>query len=107
MKINRLCPECGSKSCKIDLHTLLYTVYCTKCFSKLEYSKNCRGIVGFISSIGFVITLITLIKTENLLFALEAGLLVLLPTLYVAVRYANLKLSGQKALRKRIREKLS
>ena len=105
MKMNRSCPECGIDSCRIEFNTLLDSVYCERCVTRFEYPASSKKFVGLIFSFVSFLSALLLFYSESMFITLLFILVVMIPTLYLSIWHADIKVAGLKGLRKRIREK--
>ena len=105
--MNRYCPECHSKNCKVEFNTLLNSIYCTQCVTKFEYPKSSRHLVGLVFSTVSFLAAVILFFSQNVIIALGFIVIAMLLALYLAVYHSSLKVGGLKGVRKRIREKRS
>ena len=103
--MNRLCPECETKTCKIEFNTLLQSIYCSKCTTRFEYPASSKKSVRLVFSFVSFLAVVTLFTTENLLATIAVIALIMIPALYQAIWHARLKVAGIKGIRKRLREK--
>lgn len=107
MKMNRLCPECGIGSCRIEINTFLDSVYCQECVTRFEYPTSTRKFVGLIFSFVSFLSALLLFYIQSLLITFVFILAVMIPTLYLAAWHTGIKIAGVKGIRKRIRERRS
>ena len=77
------------------------------CVTRFEYSNSSRKMVGLVFSFVSFLAVLILFYSQSILLSLGFVVLVMVPTLYLAIWHSNLKVSGLKGVRKRIREKLS
>ena len=101
----RLCPDCETKSCKVEFNTLLSSIYCSKCLTRFEYSKSSIKFVGIVFSSVSFLSAIILVFSKSVVLSLGFIVVIMTPTLYMGIWHANLKVGGVKGVRRRIRDK--